>query len=174
MTATEFMCQFKPVERPLFAFALKLTQNQEDAKDLCQETLMRAFANKEKFRVNTNFKAWLTTIMRNKFINQYRRSRSHIKMEQEVEGNLAYPINHTVYNEGSTMLMLDEFDQMFSAITPDQRTPFEMFFEGYQYKEISETLGMPIGTVKSRIFFARKKMKDIIRRYYGTVDFRRA
>ncbi len=174
MTEAEFSHEFKPIQRPLFAFAMKLTQNPEDAKDLCQETMLRAFSNKETFKLNTNFKAWVITIMRNNFINEYRKRRLRNRIERKLEENTNYPFNHTVHNEGGTHLMLEEFDQMFSTITPDQRTPFEMFFEGYHYKEISEILGMPLGTVKSRIFFARRKMKDLIRRYYGAVDFRRA
>ncbi len=170
MTSNEFMNLSNPLKSILFAFAMKLTKNRDDAKDLFQETMLRAFAHKESFVANTNFKAWISTIMRNNFMSEYRKRRSRNNIELKLEEQGAFPMQYSVNNEGGSNLVMKEYDLMFKTINESQRRPFELFFKGYGYKEISQKLGMPIGTVKSRIFFARRKMKDLL----AKVDARRA
>ena len=174
MTTLSFNHNVSKLEELLFAFAMKLTKNREDAKDLFQETLMRAFANKDRFTAGTNFKAWITTIMRNSFINEYRKRRTRNKVEQPLEDNTEFAVKKSVRNEGGSIIMMNELRTMLDSMNDSHRVPFEMFFEGYEYQEIAEQLDLPMGTVKSRIFFARKKMKDMIEGRYGMVNFRRA
>ncbi|MEZ4953054.1 MAG: RNA polymerase sigma factor [Saprospiraceae bacterium] len=174
MTTLNFNHNVSKIENLLFAFAMKLSKNREDAKDLFQDTLMRAFACKERFQEGTNFKAWVTTIMRNCFINEYRKRRTRNKVEQPLEENTEFAIKKAVRNEGGSIIMMKELRNMLDCMGDSHRVPFEMFFEGYEYQEIAEHLDLPMGTVKSRIFFARKKMQAMIGNHYGMVDFRRA
>jgi RNA polymerase sigma-70 factor (ECF subfamily) len=174
MTTIEFNARCNKLESLLFAFAMKLTTNREDAKDLFQETIMRAFASRERFTMGTNFKAWITTIMRNCFINEYRKRRTRNKVEQPLEDNNEFAVKKAVRNDAPTVIMMKELRIMLDNLGEAHRVPFEMFFNGYEYQEIAEELGLPMGTVKSRIFFARKKMKDMIDDSYGQEYFRRA
>ncbi len=174
MTTLEFNRRCDRLEGLLFAFAMKLTTNREDAKDLFQETIMRAFANKHRFTMGTNFKAWITTIMRNCFINEYRKRRTRNKVEQPLEENTEFIVKKSVKNDGPSHIMMNELRTMLDNLGDAHRVPFEMFFNGFEYQEISEKLDLPMGTVKSRIFFARKKLKDMIWYQYGKEHFRRA
>lgn len=174
MTTLNFNHNVSKIENLLFAFAMKLSKNREDAKDLFQDTLMRAFACKERFQEGTNFKAWVTTIMRNCFINEYRKRRTRNKVEQPLEENTEFAVKKAVRNDGGSIIMMKELRNMLDCMGDSHRVPFEMFFEGYEYQEIAEHLELPMGTVKSRIFFARKKMQAMIDNQYGMVDFRRA
>lgn len=174
MTTYEFNNRCNRLEGLLFAFAMKLTSNREDAKDLYQETIMRAFANKDRFTMGTNFKAWITTIMRNCFINEYRKRRTRNKVEQPLEENTEFTVKKAVGNAGPSIIMMKELGNMLNKLGDAHRVPFEMFFNGFEYQEIAEKLNLRMGTVKSRIFFARKKLKDMIQYQYGTESFRRA
>jgi RNA polymerase sigma factor (sigma-70 family) len=174
MTTLKFNHNISQIQGLLMAFAMKLTNNREDAKDLYQETVMRAFASKERFEEGTNFKAWVTTIMRNCYINEYRKRRTRNQIEQPLEENVAFATQQSVKNNAGSDIMLKELGTMLNHMDDAHRVPFEMFFNGFEYTEIAETLDLPMGTVKSRIFFARKKMKDMIHHNYGTEYFRRA
>ncbi|MCB0520198.1 MAG: RNA polymerase sigma factor [Lewinellaceae bacterium] len=174
MTTIEFNSHYSNLESLLFAFAMKLTANREDARDLLQETIMRAYASKDRFAMGTNFKAWITTIMRNCFINEYRKRRTRNKVEQPLEENHEVAVKKAVRNSGPSIIMMKELRSMLNKIGDAHRVPFEMFFNGYEYQEIAEVLHLPMGTVKSRIFFARKKMKEMIDFSFGRDYFRRA
>ena len=174
MTILKFNHNLAQIQRLLFAFAMKLTSNREDAKDLYQETVMRAFASKNRFEEGTNFKAWTTTIMRNCFINEYRKRRTRNLIEQPLEDNAEFCVKQAVRNDAGTIIMMKELRVMLDEMDEAHRVPFEMFFDGFEYQEIADKLNLPMGTVKSRIFFARKKMKDAIHKSYGVEYFRRA
>lgn len=161
MTTTEFHSHYQDVQQYLHAFALKLTTNEEDAKDLQQETLFRAFAHKNQFRPGTNFKAWVTTIMRYAFISDYRKK----KIRKDAPVSL-HAFDHSA-NEAPSSLMLQELYGLLGILSEVQRTCFDLFFEGFTYDEIAQKLNVPIGSIKSRIFFARKKLKGMIKRNYG-------
>lgn len=174
MNTIEFEHHLSPLKDLLFAFALKLTRNQEEAKDLMQETLTRAYSNIHRFNVGTNFKAWMSTIMRNTFINNYRRKRTRNQTEQPIE-NLSFALSHhKISNQANSNLMMLELNEMIEKLPDDNRLPFLMFYNGFHYDEIAEKMEVPLGTIKSRIFFARKKLKSMIVRQYGSTDFRRA
>ena len=175
MTTLKFNHSLAQIQNLLFAFAMKLTySNREDANDLFQETVMRAFASRHRFQEGTNFKAWVTTIMRNCFINEYRKRRTRNQVEQPLEENTEFAVRQAVHNDAGTIIMMKELRIMLDSMDDAHRVPFEMFFNGFEYQEIAEELDLPMGTVKSRIFFARKKMKDMIQRSYGMEYFRRA
>ena len=147
-------------------FAVSLTRDSEIAKDLLQETLYRAWANKEKYNVGTNIRAWLHTIMRNIFINDYRRKAKQQTIFDNTPND--FLLNHNqaaVYNHAETDLRIKEIYQAIHLLPEIFKTPFLLYFDGYKYHEIAEALNEPLGTIKSRIHFARKLLKEQIKRY---------
>ena len=166
MSAAEFNDLLLNNSGTLRPFAVSLTRDQESAKDLYQETLYKALANRDKYSTGTNIKAWLLTIMRNIFINDYRR---RVK-QRTIFDNTAneYLINSgkvTVENGGEHALQLQEINQAIYKLPQIFKTPFLLYFEGYRYHEIAYSLNEPLGTIKSRIHFARRLLKDQLSRY---------
>ena len=129
-------------------FAITLTRDNEAAKDLFQETIYRALVNKDKYKVGTNVKAWLYTIMRNVFINGYRR-----KAKQQTIFD-ATP-NEALINANQTTVINDATANL----------NVKLYFDGFKYNEIAEALNEPLGTIKSRIHFARKLLKEHVERF---------
>ena len=147
-------------------FAINLTKDHESAKDLFQETLYRALSNKDKYNVGTNIKAWLYTIMRNIFINDYRkRAKQSVILDNSPNDFLIDQTRTKVLNDGVTNLNLREVKQLIYELPELFRIPFNLYYEGYKYNEIAEELNEPLGTIKSRIHFARKILKQKIQRY---------
>jgi RNA polymerase sigma-70 factor (ECF subfamily) len=147
-------------------FAINLTRDTDAANDLYQETLYKALANKEKYHAGTNIRAWLFTIMRNIFINNYRRkAKQKVIFDSTPNEYLLNSASVTVANHGEAGLRLKEINQAIHGLPEIFRTPFLLYFEGYKYNEISEALSEPLGTIKSRIHFARKLLKEQLSRY---------
>lgn len=147
-------------------FAINLTRDQEAANDLYQETLYKALANKEKYNVGTNIKAWLFTIMRNIFINDYRRKAKQKTIFDNTPND--YLINQrqgAVSNAAESDLRIKEINKAIQDLPEIFKTPFLLYFDGYKYNEIAEVLIEPLGTIKSRIHFARKLLKEQISRF---------
>jgi RNA polymerase sigma factor (sigma-70 family) len=147
-------------------FAANLTRDTEAANDLFQETLYKALANKDKYNVGTNIKAWLFTIMRNIFINNYRRKAKQKTIFDSTPNE--YLINQkqaTVSNEAESGMRMKEINKAIRELPEIFKTPFLLYFDGYKYHEIAEVLHEPLGTIKSRIHFARKLLKEQISRY---------
>lgn len=167
MTVSEFNQQLENLEDLLFGFAMKLTKNRDRSRDLMQETSYRAFKSLDRFRDGTNFKAWVTTIMRNSFINNYRKQRTRNKVEQPVEDMLHVADQAVMGEKASSSIMMGELMQILDDLSDTYRVPFKMYYEGYQYNEIAKRMNLPIGTIKSRIFFARKQLKSSITEKYG-------
>jgi len=171
MSNTEFDLKFNKLTAVLNSFALNLTNNSEDAKDLYQETAFRAITNKDKFMPGTNFKAWVMTIMKNIFINNYRKKVKANTIIDTTENN--YYLNsgsHSIGNHADKSIFIREVEGMIEALDDTIKIPFLMHFSGYKYQEISDELNLPLGTVKSRIFFARKELKNKIKARYD-MDF---
>jgi RNA polymerase sigma-70 factor (ECF subfamily) len=147
-------------------FAFTLTRDNESAKDLTQETLYRALANKDKYNVGTNVKAWMYTIMRNIFINNYRRKARQNTIFDNTPNEFLLDHNQTaIANTAETQLGLKDIHRVIQQLPDIFRNPFMMYYEGYKYSEISEYLQEPLGTIKSRIHFARKLLKEEISRH---------
>ena len=150
----------------LTPFAITLTRDNEAAQDLFQETLYRALANKEKYNVGTNIKAWLFTIMRNIFINDYRRRAKQKTIFDNSAGDYLINLKQvSVRNTAESSLQVKEINEAIHQLPEIFKTPFTLYFDGYKYQEIADVLGEPLGTVKSRIHFARKLLKDRLTRY---------
>lgn len=166
MTTLEFGYELTGMQKSLLPFAFKLTKNQDEANDLLQETLYKAFSNKEKFKDGTNLKAWLFTIMKNTFITNYQKlvrkktfidttdNLHFIDSSASATQNLAYS-NFTSEDIEKALRKLDE----------TYKKPFLMYFRGFKYHEIAVNLGIPIGTVKNRIHIARKELKYFLKTY---------
>jgi RNA polymerase sigma-70 factor (ECF subfamily) len=166
MSTAEFNELLINNSEPLKPFAVSLTHDHDKAKDLFQETLYRALANKDKYSTGTNVKAWLFTIMRNIFINDYRRKTKHRTIfDNSCNDSLINSGNIIVRNEGEHSLQIREIINAIHKLPQIFKTPFLLYFEGYRYNEISDSLDEPLGTIKSRIHFARKLLKEQIIRY---------
>ncbi|HVZ56015.1 MAG TPA: RNA polymerase sigma factor [Chitinophagaceae bacterium] len=147
-------------------FAINLTRDSEAANDLYQETVYKALANQDKYNAGTNIKAWLFTIMRNIFINNYRRK---VK-QQTIFDNTAneFLLNSrqgSLADSAETVIRVKEIREAIAGLPEIFKTPFLLYFEGYKYQEIAMALNEPLGTIKSRIHFARKLLKEQIQRY---------
>jgi len=147
-------------------FAINLTRDSEAANDLYQETLYKALANQEKYSVGTNIKAWLFTIMRNIFINDYRRKAKQKTILDSTPNEYLINLKQaTVNNNAESGIRMKEIQGAIQQLPEIFKTPFLLYFDGYKYHEIAEVLSEPLGTIKSRIHFARKLLKEQISRF---------
>lgn len=154
------------LQNNMMNFALTLTSNREEAKDLLQETTLRALDNKEKYYENVNFKGWVFTIMHNIFVNNYRRVVRSQTMIDQTE-NL-YHLNmpqDSGFDSPEGAYTVAEIVKVINSFSDEYRLPFSMHVSGFKYEEIAQQLGLPIGTVKSRIFFARKRLQELLADY---------
>lgn len=157
----DFKGDLVSVQGDLFRFAMKLTANREEAGDLLQETSLKVLDNEDKYMPDTNFKGWVFTIMRNIFINNYRK----VVREQtfvDHTDNL-YHLNmpqDSGFDSTEGAYDLKEMRRVVHALADDYRIPFSMHVAGFKYREIADKLGLPLGTVKSRIFFTRQRLQE--------------
>ena len=170
MTATEFNHSFIGFFQILQNYAFKLTNNREDAYDLVQETAYKALKNREKFRENTNLKAWLMTIMKNIFINDYRKkSKRNTILDNSEDQYMLEKFGPTLENQAGTTIAMEELQKIINNLENDIKVPFVMHYEGFKYQEIADHLGIPLGTVKSRIFIARQSLKNSVLKRFGSL-----
>ena len=161
MNSMTFKKDLIGVQNDLLRFAYKLTSDREEANDLLQETSLKALDNEDKYMPDTNFKGWMYTIMRNIFINNYRKTvRDQTFVDQT--DNL-FHLNFSQesgFDSTEGAYDLKEIHRVVNALPKDYRVPFAMYVSGFKYREIAEKLGLPLGTVKSRIFFTRQRLQN--------------
>lgn len=165
MSTLEFNDALIRLESYLKSFAMTFTRNREDANDLTQETMLKAMSYREQYTPQTNFKAWVFTIMRNIFINQYRRKvKSGTIFDHSTD---LFMLNNAAEsgNQVNNYMLGIELQKQLGHLTDEYKRPFEMHHSGFKYKEIADELNIPIGTVKSRIFIARKKLMELLPDY---------
>lgn len=161
MGTEKFQTNLMSLQANLFNFAMMLTSNREDANDLLQDTTLKALDNQEKFADGTNFKGWVFTIMRNIFINNYRRASRAATVVDTTENLYHLNISQDSGLEApEESLTAQEITQAINDFSDEFRIPFSMHVAGYKYNEIAEKMNLPLGTIKSRIFFARKKLQE--------------
>ena len=156
-----FQTNLMNLQDNMMNFALMLTSNRDDAMDLLQDTTLKALDNQDKYADNTNFKGWVFTIMRNIFINNYRRASRTATVVDTTENlyflNLSQDSGletpEGAFGAGEIAAAINEFSDDF-------RIPFTMHVQGYKYNEIAEKMDLPLGTIKSRIFLARKRLQQ--------------
>ncbi len=167
MTAQEFNSHLLRIQDGLNYFAYSLTLNREDAKDLVQDTLLKALLNQDKFQEDTNLKAWTYTILKNTFINNYRRTQKAGTIIDNSKDlyylNTSAGSSHLGMPEAE--ISVKEITKAINNVEDEQRIPFEMQMQGHKYKEIAEQMDISIGTVKSRIFFCRKKLMNQLKEF---------
>jgi RNA polymerase sigma-70 factor (ECF subfamily) len=162
MSTLEFNQQLLGLRRQLYYFALSLTKDRDNASDLVQESMLRAITYRDKFRDNTNFKAWVYTIMKNTFINDHRRAkRTHALMTGvDRERDQVRRVETPATSEAT--IKMAEITRSLERLDDTFRVPFMMHHEGFKYHEIAEHLAIPIGTVKSRIHQARQRLQEML------------
>lgn len=166
MTAIEFNTRIMNEKGSLKSFALSLTRNTDDALDLLQDTYLKAITYREKFEDSTNLKAWLFTIMKNTFINAYRRNvktRQLISKGDDIALDRAFKQNS--YDHSESRLNAKEIIKHIENLGDDYKVPFTRYYNGYKYEEIAQEMKLPLGTVKSRIFIARKILMDALKHF---------
>lgn len=163
---TSFKQRLLGLQSNLYNFACQLTANREAAQDLVQDTTLKVLDNEEKYVDNVNFKGWVFTIMRNIFINNYRRQVRSATVVDSTEDlfhlNLSQESGLTT-PEGS--FAAKEISVAINSFSKEYQVPFSMYIAGYKYSEIAEQMQLPLGTVKSRIFFARKRLQSMLKDY---------
>jgi RNA polymerase sigma factor (sigma-70 family) len=166
MTQLEFQHAVQSQYKPLRGYAIKLAQNAEDANDLVQETMLKAFRYRDKFADGTNLKGWLYTIMKNIFINGYRRKQNSSIVNDDTDNQ--YYINSmsgASRNEGESKMIFADIYKAVGQLSEKLRVPFMLSYRGYKYEEIAQHLNIPLGTVKIRIHNARLKLQEMLEIY---------
>ena len=166
MGTQDFNQQLTSLQDNLKYFAKSLTQNNEEANDLVQDTFLKALTYRDKFEADTNLKAWTYTIMKNTFINNYRKN-IKVNMVLDNTADLYYLNSGSISdsNNPASVLAHKDINKVVDSLEDEHRVPFQMHHTGFKYKEIAETLDLSIGTVKSRIFFSRKKLMSSLKDY---------
>ena len=157
-------------QNPLRFYALKLTADEEQANDLLQDTNIKALLNKDKIESSISLKSWLYTIMKNTFINQYRRSvkLTEIKTNIKHQSYLSFPTS-TLFLSADKTIAIQDIKKEIKLLKEDYRIPFQMKLEGFKYKEIADYMEINIGTVKSRVFHARKELMSKLKEFNPNV-----
>lgn len=164
MNALTFQKKLVSMQENMMNFALMLTANREDAQDLTQDTTLKVLSNQEKFVDNVNFKGWVLTVMRNLFINNYHKVvREQTLIDRDANLYNLDALNDSGFDSPEGTCQIHEITEAISNLEADLKAPFSMFLSGYKYQEIAEQLCLPLGTVKSRIFFARKKLQKMLK-----------
>lgn len=166
MATTKFQAKILAVQDNLLNFAFMLTSNRDDAYDLLQDTTLKVLDSEDKYIENTNFKGWAFTIMRNIFINNYRKKvRANTVIDRSDD---LYQLNMpqtSGYESPDGAVQIKDKHALIDTFSDDMRIPFSLHLAGYKYTEIAEYMHMPVGTIKSRIFFARKRLQNELRDY---------
>ncbi|MGQ9746749.1 MAG: sigma-70 family RNA polymerase sigma factor [Candidatus Caldatribacteriaceae bacterium] len=166
-----FQALLTPELGALFRTALRMTRNREDAEDLMQETIIKAFAAFDRFEEGTNFRAWIFKILTNTFINNYYRVREKQKLPslEEMEEDVAFqPVFEGATPEEALLNTLTREDivRAIESIPLEFRTVVVLtLVEGFSYKETAEILDIPIGTVMSRLHRGRKLLQKSLWEY---------
>ncbi|MDE5842883.1 MAG: sigma-70 family RNA polymerase sigma factor [Muribaculaceae bacterium] len=164
--STTFKQRLLGLQGNLLNFAFQLTTNREAAQDLVQDTTLKVLDNESKYVDNVNFKGWVFTIMRNIFINNYRRQVRSATVVDTTED--LYHLNlsqESGLNTPEGSFAAQEISEAINSFTEEYKVPFSMYIAGYKYSEIAEKMSLPLGTVKSRIFFARKRLQGMLKDY---------
>ncbi len=163
MTHTNFEKELVAIHTNMYNFAYMLTSDRDDAYDLVQDTVLKVLSSEDKYMDNINFKGWVLTIMRNIFINQYRKMmRNSTVIDRSTDlYQLNLPQDSGLETPEGTVSVI-EINRALDSIGDDYGVPFRMLLAGYKYNEIAQKVHLPLGTVKSRIFFARRKLQVIL------------
>ncbi len=166
LASSTFRQRLLDLQDNMFNFAYILTSDREDARDLLQDTTLKVLDNQDKFTDNTNFKGWVFTVMRNIFINNYRKLVRNQTIVDKTED--LYHLNlpqESGFDTPDGTFNVKEITKAINSFSDEYRIPFIMHIAGYKYNEIAHTMNLPLGTVKSRIFFARQKLQAMLKEF---------
>ncbi|MDR3141082.1 MAG: RNA polymerase sigma factor [Tannerellaceae bacterium] len=167
MNALRFQEKLMNLQDNMMNFALTLTSNRDDAQDLLQDTTLKVLGNREKFTDNVNFKGWVLTIMRNIFINDYHKAvRAQSVIDQDADVYNVDILNDSGFDTPEGSIQIQEITGAINRLNDDLKVPFSLYVSGYKYNEIADKLDMPLGTIKSRIFFARQELQKQLKDFY--------
>lgn len=167
MNALQFQEKLINLQDNMMNFALTLTSNRDDARDLLQDTTLKVLGNREKFTDNVNFKGWVLTIMRNIFINDYHKAvRAQSVIDQDTDVYNVDILNDSGFDTPDGSILIQEITGAINRLNEDLRVPFSLYVSGYKYNEIADKLDMPLGTIKSRIFFARQELQKQLKDFH--------
>lgn len=163
MKFVNFVDELTQLQPFLYRFAYSLTKNGEAAKDLLQETVLKTLENKEKFIEETNLRAWMCTVMKNTFINDYRKYFLNNESVCRIDDLKSEPF---MTGEADMNYDLEWINKMIAGMGEKNRIIFGLYLSSYQYDEIAEKLNIPLGTVKSQIhsikISLKKQLKELI------------
>ena len=166
MTALEFTFHLGKVSKSLKPFAMKLTRDYEEANDLLQDTLLKAFTNRDKYTEGTNLKAWLYTIMKNTFITNYQRMvRKNTFIDTTDNLHFINSMESSTNNEAVSSFAMNDINNAVGSLEDAYKTPFMMHFRGFKYHEIAEKLEIGVERYKLWEAIARKELKDRLHMY---------
>lgn len=166
MTAKEFTEQIVKLTKSLKPFAIRLTKDIDDANDLIQDTLLKGYTNREKFTDGTNLKAWMFTIMKNTFITNYQKMvRRNTFIDISDNLHMINSVENSTSNLANNSFIQSDINRALNTLEEVYLSPFMMYFSGFKYHEIADSLNIPIGTVKNRIHIARKELKHRLPMY---------
>ncbi|CAN5512769.1 RNA polymerase sigma factor [soil metagenome] len=165
---SDFTNQISPIMDKLHRYALQITKNSDDANDLVQDTLLRAYRYWHTIQPGNSLKAWLFTIMRNTFITQcVRVKREHRVLVPKPFYELSDLTGGALSNEAISYATLDDIQAATDQLLTVHREPLLLHLDGFTYDEIARQLSLPMGTVKNRIFIARKRLKRQLQPYFS-------
>ena len=166
MNRIQFQQRLLGLQDHMMNFAIKRTANRDDALDLLQDTTLKVLDNQEKFVDNVNFTGWVMTVMRNLFINNYHKIvREQTVVDQNTDLYNLNITNDSISGSPDKVYQIQEITKAVAELNDEVKIPFSLFLNGYKYHEIAEQLNLPLGTVKSRIFFARKELQQKLKDY---------
>jgi RNA polymerase sigma-70 factor (ECF subfamily) len=167
MNALQFQEKLVNLQDNMMNFALTLTSNRDDAQDLLQDTTLKVLGNREKFTDNVNFKGWVLTVMRNIFINDYHKAvRAQSVIDQDVDVYNVDVLNDSGFDTPDGSIQIQEITGAINQLNEELKVPFSLYVSGYKYNEIADKLDMPLGTIKSRIFFARQELQKQLKDFH--------
>lgn len=147
----------------LSSFAFKFTRDSDDAKDLLQETMLRALSHADNYMHGANLKGWLYSIMKNTFINDYRKSlKVQIVSGHHQQSHCSALLSCATRNTSENFFLKEDIQRALDRLPYIYSEPFIAHFQGFKYEEIAFTLSVPVGTVKRRIHCARKSLKSML------------
>lgn len=154
-----FKTNLVKMQEELRRYAYRLTADYEEANDLVQEASMKALYNEDKYVPGTNFRGWMYTIVRNEFLNNFRKAiREKTYLNYTFDSSVETSLQGSGYIENA--YDLKEIHRVLSSLPQEYKTLFHMHIAGFMYREIADKLKLPLGTVKSRIFFARQRLQN--------------
>jgi len=160
MENMNFQNELLNLKDTLYLFSRKFTSIDAEREDLTQDTMLKAWTNQDKFQAGSNLKAWVYTIMRNLYISQFNKKKRYKIYTIDEKENEAFDYYFIDYQTPESTLYKKEFMSSIDNLDSHLKDPLTMYHEGFKYDEISEKLSIPVGTVKNRIFTARKAVRN--------------